>query len=90
MKKCIPKIDSQNDVFQNSNKYLCAGPGAPGQPASRAHFSDKKQLLEQLLKQLFEQLFEKLFEQLFQQLFEQLFEQLVEQLLQQMFEHWIQ
>ena len=66
---CVPQTDSTNCVFQKSNDGLCAGPEAPGQPASRAHFSDKKQLLEQLLKQLFEQLFEHLFEQLFEQLF---------------------
>ena len=75
--KCIPKTDSKNYVFQNSNRGLSAGPGAPGQPASRAHFSDKKQLLEQFFKQLVEQLFEHLFDQLFEQLFEQLFKQFV-------------
>ena len=45
-----PKNASKKGAPPKANKELSAGQEAPGEAASRAHFSDKKQLFEQQLK----------------------------------------
>ena len=50
VKKGVPKTASKKGAPPNSNRYLFTGQEAPGEAASRAHCSNKKQLLEQQLK----------------------------------------
>ena len=50
MKKGVPKTASKKGVPPKSNGELFAGQEAPGEAASRAHCTDKKQLFEQQLK----------------------------------------
>ena len=50
VKKNASKHVSKKGASPKANKGLSAGREGPGEAASRAHFSDKKQLFEQRLK----------------------------------------
>ena len=50
MKKWVPKTASKKGAPPDSNKTLLTGQEAPGEAASRARCTDKKQLFEQQLK----------------------------------------
>ena len=50
MKKEGSKNASKKAAPPDSNSSLLTGQGAPGEAASRAHCTDKKQLFEQQLK----------------------------------------
>ena len=50
MKKDVSKTALKKGVPPESNSSLFTGREAPGEAASRAHCSDKKQLFEQQLK----------------------------------------
>ena len=50
MKKWVPKTASKKGVPPDSNGELFTGQEAPGEAASRARCTDKKQLFEQQLK----------------------------------------
>ena len=53
MKKEASKIASKKGAPPKSNKSLLTCQEAPGEAASRAHCTDKKQLFEQQLKHCF-------------------------------------
>ena len=46
----LPKTASEKGALPKSNKSLLTGQEAPGEAASRAHCTNKKQLFEQQLK----------------------------------------
>ena len=50
MKKLVPKTASKKGVPPESNSSLFTGQEAPGEAASRARCTNKKQLFEQQLK----------------------------------------
>ena len=50
VKKWVPKTASKKGAPPDSNPTLFTGQEAPGEAASRAHCTDKKQLFEQQLK----------------------------------------
>ena len=50
MKKEASKTASKKGAPPKSNNHLFTGQEAPGEAASRAHCTDKKQLFEQQLK----------------------------------------
>ena len=50
VKKWVPKTASKKGAPPDSNTTLLTGQEAPGEAASRAHCTDKKQLFEQQLK----------------------------------------
>ena len=50
MKKGVLKTASKKGAPPESNRTLFTGQEAPGEAASRAHCTDKKQLFEQQLK----------------------------------------
>ena len=50
VKKGVPKTASKKGAPPDSNRSLLTCQEAPGEIASRAHCTDKKQLLEQQLK----------------------------------------
>ena len=50
VKKGVPKTASKKGAPADSNNSLFTGQEAPGEAASRAHCSDKKQLFEQQLR----------------------------------------
>ena len=50
VKNCVPTTASKKGAPPESNNTLSVGQEAPGEAASRAHCTDKKQLFEQQLK----------------------------------------